>query len=140
MNVLRPTDRIFEVKSRVEALKTKVRTLLEQVSDAKVVLESKWPRSKHDFQTHARAKAALRVAQNELANAKLELTKLSGTTGGDPRWKLLRETWHVLNELEERGVELGDRAEALLEEIEFHVPAAALQAHSDSPHMKGRTT
>lgn len=121
--------RVVEVKVRVEELRAKVRTQMEAVADAKIAYESQWPRRHHDRQTWDRAKKALVLLQNQLANAKLELTKLSGTTGHDPKWRLLREAWHILNEFEERGIEIGERAEALLDEIEFHVPHAALHAH-----------
>lgn len=124
-------ERVLEVKGRVEALKVLVRQLQSELADAKPLTEGQWPRQAGTWQRYQRLKTEWRTAVDRLGAAKLELSKLSGTSGGDPRWALLREAWRVLNELEERGVELGERAEALMNDIEFHVPLSKL--HEGDP-------
>ena len=124
-------DRVIETKTRVEAIKVRVRALQVSLADAKALAEGQWPRQAGTWGAYQRKKREWQEAVNELGAAKLELTKLSGTSGGDPRWALLRKAWRVLNELEERGVVLGDRGEALMEDIEFHVPLAKLHEEED---------
>ncbi len=59
-----------------------------------------------------------------LRDAKDELRRLSGTHTGDPKWALIARCYRFLNALDESA--LGDEGEALLQEIEFHVPPAKL--------------
>jgi hypothetical protein len=122
------SDRVTEVKARVEALKTRVRTLQAQLPEAKIAAEGAYPRNESRWAYYRRLKKDWLTATNELSVAKVELTKLCGTTGGDPKWDLIREAWHVLVGLDEAGVDIGDRGHALIDEIEFHVPANKLRA------------
>ena len=57
---------------------------------------------------------------------KLELTKLCGTTGSDPRWDLVRRAYAVLTRLDDAGVDIGEHGAKLLDDIEFHVPQSKL--------------
>ena len=121
-----PDQRIIDTKARVEALKCTVRDLQSALTDAKALAEGQWPRRPGTWQTYQRLKKEWQRAVNDLSAAKVELTKLSGTTGSDPRWQLLREAWHVLSAIEESGVDIGERGHALLDDIEFHVPHSKL--------------
>lgn len=125
-------ERVFEVKTRVEGLKTRVRNLQLSLQQAKETAEGQWPRQAGTWKTYQDTKKDHARAVTELSAAKLELTRLSGTTGHDPRWRLLREAWHVLNDLEEQGVKLSERAEALIDDIEFHVPHSKLHDEAEA--------
>lgn len=116
-----------EQKLLVETLKSKVTRLQAEAGEKGAAAKGSFPRSPEKFRQWEKAKTQLKAAQLELGNVKQKLARLCGTTGTDPKWLLLREAWHVLNEIEERGVDIGERAHALLDEIEFHVPAAKLQ-------------
>lgn len=120
--------RLIAAKTHVEAMKTRVRELQAALSEAKQLAEGQWPRQPATWRAYQSKKKEWQAALNDLSDAKLELVRLSGTSGGDPRWILIREAWHVLNELDERGVVLGERGEALMDEIEFHVPHSKLHA------------
>lgn len=57
---------------------------------------------------------------------KAELRKLSEATGGDPRWKLIRDAYRAITRLDEAGVEIGEDGRAFLDSAEFHCPMAQL--------------
>lgn len=125
---VRSNERIVEVKARIDALKDeclKVQASLPLARGAAQQLHADGWSSRRAF---VAAKDRLRKLQLDLRAAKLELTKLSGTTGTDPRWALLAKAYHVLQRLEEGGVDLGDDGRALCDDIEFHVPAHRLLA------------
>lgn len=122
-----------EAKVLVEVLKGKVARLQAEVGEKGALAKGSFPRSRDKFAAWERAKKDWQAAMAELRAAKETLAKLSTSSslnGSDPKWDLIREAWHVLNELEERGVDIGDRAEALIEDIEFHVPAWKLNEDS----------
>lgn len=116
-----------EAKLLVETLRGKVARLQAEVGEKGADARGSFPRRPEKFRAYENAKKDWQAAITELKAAKLKLARLEGSTGGDPKWALLREAWHVLNEIDERGVDIGERGHALLEEIEFHVPAAKLQ-------------
>lgn len=116
-------QRAIDVKVRVEELKTLVRTLQDQLpqakADANLGKRGGWPE-------YSSLKRRWTTAVNDLGKAKADLVKLSGTTGGDPRWELCQRAWRVLNRLDEAGIDIGDDGHQLLDDIEFHVPASKL--------------
>ncbi len=117
---------MIAAKARVEALKRKVAEHQAKVAAAGAAAKGAWPRRRSLFDEYDRLKSLTPKVHAELAQAKLELTELSGTDGGDPKWKLLVRAWRVLNELEEAGIEIGEKGRALLDDIEFHVPHSKL--------------
>ncbi len=127
-----PSDgaRALEVKTRVEALKERVRTLQGDLPAAKMQAESSYPRRQSSWDAYHAMRKSWSEAVRDLGAAKLELTRLSGTTGTDPRWKLVYEAYHLLSTLDEGGVDIGKRGEDLLEAIEFHCPTAKLNEHA----------
>lgn len=119
-------ERVKEVKIKVDGLKASVTAIMAQVAEAR---DRTIPRRESLWLAYDERKKALASVQEKLREAKAELVRLSGTTGSDPRWTLLREAWHVLSALDEAGVDIGDRGHALIDDIEFHVPHAKL--HED---------
>ncbi len=113
-------------KARVEDLKNQVRQLQGKIAEAGALAKGTWPRRRSLFDEYDRLKKQLPPLVAKLGEAKRELSELSGTDGGDPKWKLAVRAWRVLNELEEAGVEIGEKGRALLDDIEFHVPLAKL--------------
>ena len=72
------------------------------------------------------AKRHLSECLERLRAARADIVRVSGTTGSDPRWTLIRDAWRLLQRLEDDGVDLGEDGQKLLDEIEFHVPASRL--------------
>ena len=119
------SDAIAEAKLRVENAKSLVRSLQLEMPQLKAdALQN----SRGGWVLYNRKKKEFTGALAELGAAKADLTKLSGTGGGDPRWNLLRKAWLLLNRMQESGVDIGDEGQELIDDIEFHVPAAKLQA------------
>ncbi len=121
-------ERVMEVKHRVEALKSTVARL----GTAMAVL-GKCPtdtRSQSSWDTwrkeRNRTKQELTKASENLRTAKTDLRRLSGTTGSDPKWGLIAEAYFVLEDLEEAGVDIGEKGHKLMDEIEFHVSPSRL--------------
>lgn len=117
-----------EQKLLVEALKSKVMRLQAETAERGAAAKGSFPRRSSLFTAWEVKKKEHQAAIEELRAAKAVLVRLSGTDGSDPKWALAREAWHVLNELDERGVDIGERGQALLDEIEFHVPLSMLHA------------
>lgn len=121
-------DRMVEVKERVEELKGKVVALQSSLGDKNMVDDrgrrlsaGEWNRQRQLL------KVQLANATEELREAKSELRKLSGTTGSNPLWEVVRKAYRVLLRLEEAGVEIGEDGREAMETIEFHVPFSKLE-------------
>lgn len=79
----------------------------------------------------------------KLRELKQRLRELSGTTEGDPKWKLLARAHAVLSALDD-GVDVSAAVKTLIEEIEWHVPGvkldeAAEKLAKESEPEKART-
>jgi len=120
-------DRILDVKARIEELKGLVLDVQNQLSDRNMVdgrgkrmAFLDWNARKQDLKKkHAELLDRLRAEKHELR-------KLSGT-GEDPKWELIKKAYVILSQLDEQGVDIGERGHALIDDIEFHVPFAKLQ-------------
>ena len=123
------SQRAKEAKLHVEMLKAKVARLQTQTAEHGAAAKGSFPRRPSLFAAWEASKKELHAAVADLQAAKATLVRLSGTTGSDPKWVLLREAWHVLTALDEAGIDIGERGHALIDEIEFHVPLAKL--HED---------
>jgi hypothetical protein len=119
-------ERQKEAKIRVEGLRASVAAAMAQVAEARDRAKGTFPRRDSLYQAYSDRKKALASVQAQLREAKDELVKLSGTQGGDPKWDLIREAWHVLSALDEAGIDIGERGHALIDDIEFHVPHSRL--------------
>lgn len=114
----------MEAKALVESLKIRVdemnRAFPQLKADAQTGMRGGWRALDAHRKEHRQVLAQLRTA-------KIDLAKLSGTTGTDPKWQLIARGWSVLIGLENAGVDIGERGRALVEDIEFHVPNAKLE-------------
>ena len=117
-------ERLLAVKTKMEALKVRVRELQAELpqykADAEMGRRGGWTK-------YREMKQRWQAAVDQLGQLKLELIALSGT-GSDPKWGLIAEAWRILDALEESGVDIGERGRKLLDDIEFHVPMSKLQA------------
>ena len=117
-------ERIGEVKRLVEQYKCAVRDTNEEMHQHRlkqgVMPVGRW----HELRN--RISNRLRMQQKLLGEAKAELSKLSGTTGGDPKWAMLVTAYRVLHRLDEAGTDIGKDGQKLLDDLEFHVPLAKL--------------
>ena len=121
-------ERVLVVKEEIERLKGQVLELQNRLSNKNMVdgqgrrlAFTEWNRRRQELkQEHSQLLEKLR-------GAKQELRKLSGTTGTDPKWDLVKRAYVVLSDLDEKSVDIGEKGRLLLDEIEFHVPMAKLQ-------------
>lgn len=125
-------DRAKDVKRRVEALKVDVLRLQSELPELRMRAEGRLPGG---WTAYNEKKKAWTAAMTQLCEAKAELRELSGTTGGDPKWDLIRVAYRVLTRLDEAGIDIGTEGAQLLADIEFHVPTSKLAAalEGDSP-------
>jgi hypothetical protein len=116
-------DRTAELKAAVDKCKAEVRDAQEALEGLKGRAHAGARGGWAEFE---RAKRRWKNALRALSEAKVALIRVTGTTGSDPRWLLIRDAWRVLNRLQESGIAIGGDGEKLLDEIEFHVPASKL--------------
>jgi hypothetical protein len=116
-------ERVQELKARVEEMKAAVRDAQSSVTVAK---GQSMPGDKGYWKRVNDAKLHWNKCLKQLADAKADLVKVTGTTGSDPRWGLISSAWRLLQRLEDSGVDLGDDGRKLLDDIEFHIPMAKL--------------
>jgi hypothetical protein len=117
-------DRVAELKAIVDERKHAVREAQDALTAVRGSSDPNgrttyWPRF------HA-AKRHWNDCVRRLQEAKTDLVRVTGTTGSDPRWELIRDAWRLLQRLEDSGVDLGEDGRKLLDEIEFHVPSSKL--------------
>jgi hypothetical protein len=117
--------RIAELKERIAELQLKVREAQDKLTLIRGRSDPTETQAKFQYRI-ADAKKWLNEAVLNLQKAKADLIKLSGVTGGDPRWDLIRDAWRYLQKLEDRGIDLGQDGAQLLNDIEFHIPASKL--------------
>lgn len=117
-------DRVAELKSRVDQCKADVR----EAQDALTLIKgSADPSGKNNYWARFHtAKKKWNDCIRKLQEAKTDLVRVTGTTGSDPRWELIRDAWRLLQGLEDSGVNLGEDGRKLLDEIEFHIPTSKL--------------
>lgn len=123
-------------EARRIAVKNEVERLKLQLLHLQTTLSEKRPRERrndnHDqakWAAYHNAKRQVVVVTEQLNKAKAELRELSGDGVKRPQWDMVREAWRILTDLDEAGVDIGERGQALLERIEFHVPTQQLQEH-----------
>ena len=119
--------RILEVKTKVEDLKARVRDLQADLPSYRQRAD-RGERGAAD--KYREMKRRLAMATDELKLAKTELVALSGNPS-DPKWSLIVEAWRVLEAVAASGVDIGERGQKLLEDIEFHVPPEKLLADEE---------
>lgn len=112
--------RVAELKLAVERQKTLVAKLQEQQASLNdgSFRHGHWNQRRNLRQQKEIATAKLRELKSELA-------RVSGMTS-DPRIDLLVRAHHLLDELADRGVDIGLEGEAIIDGIEFIVSAKRL--------------
>lgn len=119
----RDQDRVAELKLVVDEWKAKVR----DAQDALTLIKGQSRPGDNDYWSRFhKAKAHWNECVKQLQRAKTDLHRVSGTTGSDPRWGLIRDAWRFLQRLEDAGVDLGADGRKLLDDIEFHIPTSKL--------------
>jgi len=116
-------DRVAELKAKVDELKAAVRNAQDELTR---IRGSAQPRGSGYWDRVAAAKKHWNECVRKLQAAKTDLVRVTGTTGSDPRWTLIRDAWRLLQRLEDQGIDLGEDGRKLLDDIEFHVPTAKL--------------
>lgn len=121
-------ERVLQVKEEIERLKGQVLEFQNHLSDKNMVDVTgrrlpfaEWNRRRQDFKVKYAETLEL------LRTRKQELRKLSGTSGTDPKWELIKRAYVLISNLDESNVDIGDKGRALLDEIEFHVPMSKLE-------------
>jgi hypothetical protein len=116
-------ERVAELKAELDRCKAEVRAAQEALSGLRGRAEAGgrggWPEYRA---ARKRWEDALRAR----SEAQLALVRVTGTTGSDPRWTLIRDAWRILNRLQDAGVDIGEDGEKLMNDIEFQVPASKL--------------
>ena len=128
-------DPVIVLKGQVERQKGIVIEAQQAVTNAKSS-STGWSRMSH-------LKKEVERATKKLRELKQRLRELSGTTEGDPKWKLLARAHAVLSALDD-GVDVSAAVKTLIEEIEWHVPGvkldeAAEKLAKESEPEKART-
>lgn len=122
-------DRVAEVKARVEALKCKVREQQDALPELRLYADAG---NRGAWAVYQKARREWQASLKLLSEAKVELVQLSGTGhGGDQKWRLIHRAWALLTRMQEAGTDIGEEGQALIDDIEFHVPVAKLQGALD---------
>lgn len=118
--------------TRVEELKRAVEEAKIKVSKAQGAIEQFRGLASQTFIANFQGKLAglkkdWREALDKLTTLKQELRELSGTDGNDPKWLLLARCYRTLEELEDKGIDIGLRGQRLLGDLEHQLSPAVLE-------------